>query len=216
MRAVCLPRGLVDNKVCAIDDIWSGLRVVRRRDADHTADMSSPTVRRTRRRLRQPARQPARRPDRPCVPLRSSSISGRSTATSTRCRERWPGTSLRPHVKAFKSTALARRLADAGHTSFCAATPREIEGMAEAGLGSDLLLANETLDTERLGRLSDAAASHRRRRFRRDARRCGRAAGSGAVLIDVEVGLPALRVRRRRRRPDSPTGRVRPAWRCAG
>ena len=69
-------------------------------------------------------------------------------------RGRWPGTSLRPHVKAFKSTALARRLADAGHTAFCAATPREIEGMAQAGLGADLLLANETLDTERLGRLS--------------------------------------------------------------
>ena len=41
-----------------------------------------------------------------------------------------PGDRLRPHVKAFKSTALARRLADAGHRAFCAATPREIIGMA--------------------------------------------------------------------------------------
>ncbi len=32
MRAVCLPLGLVDNKVCAIDDVWSGLRVVWRRE----------------------------------------------------------------------------------------------------------------------------------------------------------------------------------------
>jgi hypothetical protein len=30
VREVCLPRGLVDNKVCAIDDVWSGLRVVHR------------------------------------------------------------------------------------------------------------------------------------------------------------------------------------------
>ncbi len=31
IRAVCLPSGLVDNKVCAIDGTWSGLRMVRRR-----------------------------------------------------------------------------------------------------------------------------------------------------------------------------------------
>jgi hypothetical protein len=28
IREVALPRGLVDNKVCAIDDVWSGLRLV--------------------------------------------------------------------------------------------------------------------------------------------------------------------------------------------
>ena len=32
VREVCLPLGLVDNKVCAITDIWSGLRVVWRRE----------------------------------------------------------------------------------------------------------------------------------------------------------------------------------------
>jgi hypothetical protein len=32
VRAVALPLGLVDNKVCAIDDAWSGLRVVWRRE----------------------------------------------------------------------------------------------------------------------------------------------------------------------------------------
>ncbi len=104
-------------------------------------------------------------------------------------RERWPGTSLRPHVKAFKSTALARRLADAGHTAFCAATPREIEGMAEAGLGADLLLANETLDTERLGRLRDVASIT----VAVDSDATLDAAVRGgirSVLIDVEVGLP--------------------------
>jgi len=32
VREVALPRGLVDNKVCAIDDTWSGLRLVWRRE----------------------------------------------------------------------------------------------------------------------------------------------------------------------------------------
>jgi hypothetical protein len=32
LREVCLPRGLVDNKVCAIDQTWSGLRLVWRKE----------------------------------------------------------------------------------------------------------------------------------------------------------------------------------------
>jgi hypothetical protein len=32
VREVALPRGLVDNKVCAIDETWSGLRLVWRRE----------------------------------------------------------------------------------------------------------------------------------------------------------------------------------------
>ena len=32
VREVALPTGLVDNKVCAIDDTWSGLRLVVRRE----------------------------------------------------------------------------------------------------------------------------------------------------------------------------------------
>jgi hypothetical protein len=31
VREVALPTGLVDNKVCAIDDVWTGLRLVIRR-----------------------------------------------------------------------------------------------------------------------------------------------------------------------------------------
>jgi hypothetical protein len=36
IREVVLPRGLVDNKVCAIDDFWSGLRVVWRTELRKT------------------------------------------------------------------------------------------------------------------------------------------------------------------------------------
>jgi hypothetical protein len=32
VREVALPTGLVDNKVCAIDEVWSGLRLVIRKE----------------------------------------------------------------------------------------------------------------------------------------------------------------------------------------
>ncbi|HEY8526628.1 MAG TPA: DUF3052 domain-containing protein [Acidimicrobiales bacterium] len=32
VRAVALPTGMVDNKVCALDDTWSGLRLVLRKE----------------------------------------------------------------------------------------------------------------------------------------------------------------------------------------
>ncbi len=100
-----------------------------------------------------------------------------------------PDRRLRPHVKAFKSTALARLLADDGHSAFCAATPREIEGLAAAGVGDDLLLANESLDVGRLGALTDQASIT----VAVDSDETLDAAIAGgvrSVLIDVEVGLP--------------------------
>src|SRR5215475_3855342 len=69
-----------------------------------------------------------------------------------------PGTSLRPHVKAHKCTALAREQATRGHTAFTCATPRELVGMAKAGLGDDLLLANETVDADRIRAMADCSA----------------------------------------------------------
>lgn len=103
-----------------------------------------------------------------------------------------PGAALRPHVKAHKCTALAARQQTYGHRHFTCATPREVVGMAAAGLGDDLLLANEVLDPARLRAMAelpdnvmvtiavdstatiDAAA----------------AAGIRLVLIDVNIGLP--------------------------
>ena len=101
----------------------------------------------------------------------------------------WPGSSLRPHVKAFKSTAIARILAAGGHEGFCGATVRELEGLAAAGLGHDLLLANEVLDASRLGRLVDAG--HRVTvAVDSDATVAAAAAGGvPEVLVDVNVGL---------------------------
>src|SRR4029077_13341438 len=64
-----------------------------------------------------------------------------------------PGARLRPHVKAHKCTVLAKRQSAQGHHSFTCATIREVEGMVAAGLGADILLANEVLDATRLGSL---------------------------------------------------------------
>jgi D-threonine aldolase len=109
----------------------------------------------------------------------------------TTMAKQWPGLSLRPHVKAFKSTALAARLAENGHRGFCCATVREVMGMAAAGLGDDLLLANEALDLSRLSsvvenglaRITVAVDSE-------ETIEAAARAGIGEVLIDVEVGLP--------------------------
>ncbi len=105
-----------------------------------------------------------------------------------------PGLSLRPHVKAHKCTSLAARQLAMGHHTFTCATPREVVGMIDAGVGTDVLLANETLELSRLRSMSEAQ------------RRSGvtvivavdstatidAAASSGItdVLVDVNVGLP--------------------------
>ncbi|MBV9950868.1 MAG: alanine racemase [Acidimicrobiia bacterium] len=101
-----------------------------------------------------------------------------------------PGDRLRPHVKAFKSTALARELATAGHRGFCGATLRELHGLVDAGLGDDLLLANETVDEAHLrevvasgGRITIAVDSE-------ETIEVAARAGVREVLIDVNVGMP--------------------------
>jgi D-serine deaminase-like pyridoxal phosphate-dependent protein len=101
-----------------------------------------------------------------------------------------PGPRLRPHVKAFKSTALATRLAEAGHRSFCAATVAEIEGMAGAGLIDDLLLANEVVDHRRLGPLVADGASITVAVDSPETIESAVAGGVRSVLVDVDVGLP--------------------------
>jgi D-serine deaminase-like pyridoxal phosphate-dependent protein len=101
-----------------------------------------------------------------------------------------PGPRLRPHVKAHKCTRLAAMQAAAGHHGFTCATVREMVGMAAAGLGEDLLLANEVVDPRALGQLG-----------RLDARvtvavdsvptiEAAAAGGITEVLVDVNVGLP--------------------------
>jgi D-serine deaminase-like pyridoxal phosphate-dependent protein len=97
-----------------------------------------------------------------------------------------PGDRLRPHVTAHKGTARAGRQAAAGHRSFTCATIREVEGMAAAGLGDDLLLANEVVDTTRISRLDARVTLAVDSEATIEAATAG---GVNEVVIDVNVGL---------------------------
>jgi D-threonine aldolase len=101
-----------------------------------------------------------------------------------------PGPSLRPHVKAHKCIALASAQAACGHAAFTCATPREVVGMAAAGLGADLLLANETLDPQRLRAMAGADARVTVAIDSEATLAAAAANGISEVLVDVNVGLP--------------------------
>ncbi len=105
-----------------------------------------------------------------------------------------PGGRCRPHVKAHKCTALAREQVARGHRALTAATTREVIGLARAGLGDDLLLANETVDPGRLARLAAvAAAGSARVTVAVDSEATVdvvAASGLREVLVDVDVGMP--------------------------
>jgi D-serine deaminase-like pyridoxal phosphate-dependent protein len=101
-----------------------------------------------------------------------------------------PGGRLRPHVKAHKCTSLAQRQAARGHGGFTCATVAEMEGMAHAGLGQDLLLANEVADARRLGRLAGSGARVTLAVDSPETIAAAAAGGVPEVVIDVNVGLP--------------------------
>jgi len=116
--------------------------------------------------------------------------SGALDRNIARMAEALPGDRLRPHVKAHKCTGLALRQADAGHYGFTCATIRECEGMAAAGLGTDLLLANEVLDARRLGALVAGGARVTLAVDSPETIEAAVAGGVREVVIDVNVGLP--------------------------
>jgi D-threonine aldolase len=120
------------------------------------------------------------------------------------------GPALRPHVKAHKCTSLAAAQASVGHLRFTCATPREVLGMAAAGLGHDLLLANETIDPVRLRAMAalDAPVTVA---IDSDATLAAAVeAGIRRVLIDVNVGLPRCGV------PPEAAGRLAERARASG
>ena len=92
-------------------------------------------------------------------------------------------------MKAHKCTALAREQANRGHTGFTAATPREVLGLARAGLTDNLLFANESVDDNRLRAMAECGA---RVTVAVDSEATVDAAarnGIREVLIDVNVGI---------------------------
>lgn len=121
-----------------------------------------------------------------------------------------PGRRLRPHVKAHKCTELARRQLAHGHTGFCCATPREVIGLARAGLTDDLLLANETLDRQRLQAMAELDARVTVAVDSDETVHAAARAGIREVLVDVDVGLPRCGC------PPDAAGHIADAARAAG
>jgi D-serine deaminase-like pyridoxal phosphate-dependent protein len=101
-----------------------------------------------------------------------------------------PGARMRPHVKAHKCTELARRQLAHGHHGFTCATPRELIGMAAAGLRDDLLLANESVDDARLRAMAELDARVTVAVDSEATVQAAARAGVKEVLVDVDVGLP--------------------------
>jgi D-threonine aldolase len=124
--------------------------------------------------------------------------------------EALPGPRLRPHVKAHKCTALAARQAALGNTAFTCATVREMEGMARAGLGDDLFLANELADAGRVGELARAGVRVTVAVDSDETIGAAARAGVPEVVVDVNVGLPRCGC------PPEDAGRLADLARAAG
>ncbi len=101
---------------------------------------------------------------------------------------KWPGRTLRTHVKAYKSTAMAKEIASLGHDTFCAATSKEIIGLSNAGLGEDLLLANVILDPIRMSALARCNARVTVAVDSKETIEVAAKAGIKEVVIDIDVG----------------------------
>ncbi len=116
-------------------------------------------------------------------------IDALDTNLATMARAR-PADSLRPHVKAHKCSSLARRQLDHGHVSLTCATPREVIGLAHAGVQADVLLANEVVDTVRLAAMVAANPEVTVAVDSPETITAAATAGVGRCVIDIDVGLP--------------------------
>jgi 3-hydroxy-D-aspartate aldolase len=109
----------------------------------------------------------------PCLLLEAKAFERNLAAMMDLVRRH--GRQLRPHVKAHKSTVIARRQLEAGAVGLCCATVREAEVMAEAGFPG-ILVTSPVTAPGMIGRL---ARAHDR-------------VGDLAVVVDSEAGVEAL------------------------
>jgi D-serine deaminase-like pyridoxal phosphate-dependent protein len=119
------------------------------------------------------AHDAAERLSTPCLLLEAEAFEHNVAAMMDLVRRH--GRHLRPHVKAHKCTAIARRQRDAGAVGLCCATVREAEVMAAAGLDG-LLVTSPVIApgmVERLARARDCS-------------------GDIAVVVDSDAGVEAL------------------------
>ena len=119
------------------------------------------------------AQDAAARLSTPCLLLEAEALEHNVEAMMALVRRH--GRQLRPHVKAHKCTAVARRQREAGAVGLCCATVREAEVMAAAGLDGLLVTSPVTAPgmVERLARARDRS-------------------GDIAVVVDSDAGVEAL------------------------
>jgi D-serine deaminase-like pyridoxal phosphate-dependent protein len=119
------------------------------------------------------AQDAAARLSTPCLLLEAEALEHNVAAMMAMVRRH--GRQLRPHVKAHKCTAVARRQLEAGAVGLCCATVREAEVMAAAGLDGLLVTSPVTSPAmiERLARARDRV-------------------GDIAVVVDSDAGVEAL------------------------
>jgi D-serine deaminase-like pyridoxal phosphate-dependent protein len=105
------------------------------------------------------------------------------------------GVAWRPHVKASKAPALARRLIECGAVGITCAKSSEALVMARGGVG-DILIANEVVGTAKVSRLIEVAKLARLCVAADDAENIRQIAASAVaagveidVLVDVNVNL---------------------------
>ena len=97
---------------------------------------------------------------------------------------------LRPHFKAHKTPAIARRQALAGCAGFTTATLGEAELLADEGF-DDILIANEICDPTKMKRLADLAARIPLIVAVDSRESLELIRGTGVrVVVDVNVGMP--------------------------
>lgn len=128
------------------------------------------------------AQDAAARLSTPCLLLEAEALEHNVEAMMALVRRH--GRQLRPHVKAHKCTAVARRQREAGAVGLCCATVREAEVMAAAGLNGLLVTSPVTAPgmVERLARARDRS-------------------GDIAVVVDSDAGVEALAAATRVDRP---------------
>ena len=105
------------------------------------------------------------------------------------------GIAWRPHVKACKTPELAQLLLEAGAVGITCAKVSEAEAMVEGGLG-DILIANEVVGEEKVGRLIELArratvcvAVDDAANLTMIAQQAAAADATVDVLVDVDVNL---------------------------
>ncbi|HJM88940.1 MAG TPA: DSD1 family PLP-dependent enzyme [Dehalococcoidia bacterium] len=109
------------------------------------------------------------------------------------CRD--AGVDWRPHIKASKSPALAKRLVDGGAVGITCAKVGEAEVMADGGI-TDILIANEVIGPQKIARLVALAARitigvavDDERNLRELSAAADSAGVSIDVLVDINVGM---------------------------